>query len=213
MTNENAEAVDHDEDPAASSETAPDDALELELDPSRVQTRLLEDPTRRAIVRILSRTPGLNVSQLRRRADVARNTMEFHLRRLSEADLVVTEQREGSNEVLCFLPTDACLWERQATRVLFGRRSNRQVALFVEEHPGSSTTQIAEAVGLEPVTVLHHLKTLRDHALVERVREGNEVAYFPSPTLEGWVEDVDGNYERRWGSGTDSEESSPDEPA
>lgn len=178
----------------------------LDLDVNRVQARLLEDPTRRAIVELLDRTPGLNVSQLRRRADVARNTMEFHLRRLSEADLVVTEQRDDGNEVLCFLQVDAALWDRQATRVLFGRSSNRQVALCVEEHPGSSTEEIAKAVGLEPVTVLHHLRTLRDHGLVERMREANAVAYFPSPRLEAWVEDVDGDYERPWRrSGTDGD--------
>lgn len=181
------------------------DVEPLDVDLSRVQARLLEDPTRQAIVAHLEQAPGLNVSQLRRRVGAARNTVEFHLRRLARADLVVTKRRDEGHEVLCFLATDASLWEREATRVLYGRRANRQVALFVAEHPGSSTRGIAEAVDREPVTVLHHLKTLREHGLVERLREGNEVTYFPSPTLARWIQDVDGDYQRCWRAGEDGD--------
>lgn len=196
------------ENPEAVGETATDGrnaeretGTELRIDDleiTRAQASMLENPTRRRIVEHLRETPGLNKNQLRCRLDVLRNTLEFHVGRLEDQGLVVTKRRAESNEVLCFLAADEHLWEEEQTRVLFGRSSNRQVALFVEEHPGSSTEEIAQAVGLEPVTVLHHLKTLREHGLVQRIRKGNDVNYYPEPSLEAWVADFDESYLRPW---------------
>lgn len=163
-----------------------------------VQEKLLEDPTRREIVRVLRETPGLNKSQLRRRVDVLRNTLEFHLSRLEERNIVLTRQVPTGNEVLCFLAADEHLWADERTRVLFGRASNREIALYIAEHEGPATREIADAVDLEPVTVLHHLETLREHDLVDRVRTGNNVSYFPSSALEAWVDEVGDAYGRPW---------------
>lgn len=198
MREENPEAVGETATGGADAETETGTELRIdELEITRAQASMLENPTRRRIVEHLRETPGLNKNQLRCRLGVLRNTLEFHVGRLEDQGLLVTKRAE-SNEVLCFLAADEHLWEEEQTRVLFGRSSNRQVALFVEEHPGSSTEEIAGAVQLEPVTVLHHLKTLREHGLVQRIRKGNDVHYYPEPSLEAWVADFDESYLRPW---------------
>lgn len=158
-------------------------------------------PNRCELIRQLWKTPGLNVNQLRERLGVYRHTVEFHLEKLKERGLVVTYQRGKGAEILCFLARDSHLWEHEPTRILFGRASNRKIALYVSENPRARCREIAEAVGLQKVTVSHHLRALNAHGLVGYERTGNAVQYFPMPTLEAWVEDVGPCYRRPWKKG------------
>lgn len=165
---------------------------------SRSQRALLEDPIRYEIVPVLRETPGLNVSQLARRVGVSRNTVEFHLRRLVRSRIVVTTQTSGAGERLCFLADDRHLAEDEATLVLFGHPSKRRIALFVAENPAVTTTRMARAMDLESSTIRHHLRALRDHGLVDRIRQRNLVRYYATDSLTHWIEEVGRGYRRRW---------------
>jgi predicted transcriptional regulator len=178
-------------------------AIDDDLALSEVQASLLRNRIRRSIVGQLDRTPGLNKNQLKKKLDLLPETLEFHLERLKEYDLVVTKPSAQDNEVLCFLERDEDLWEDEDTRILFGREMKRKVGLYVAEHPGASTAEIAEAVGLEAVTVRHHLKTLREHRVIRRIRLGRDFEYHPSDSLEDWIDQVGHNFSQSSFSSTD----------
>jgi DNA-binding transcriptional ArsR family regulator len=157
---------------------------------------LLENPVRRRIVERLDETPGLNNNQLSKRVGVPWNLLRFHLQRLADAGLVVVREGVRGEQKVCFLAKDEHLWERDETRVLFGRRSNREVALIVARNPGATVAEIAEAVDLTDVTVRYHLETLRDHGLVERIRTGRSYDHHPTEALKAWVDEVGEVFER-----------------
>lgn len=166
--------------------------------PGFVQDELLEHPLRKGIIDALEKTPGMNKLQLCRELDTYPNLLNFHLNQLEEARLVVTRPGAQGNEVLCFLWEDAALWENPRTRVLFGRQPIRKVGLYLADNPGSKTRQIAKALEVSPVTVRHHLRTLRDHDLVDRYRAGRRFLYAASEDLTSWASEMAGVFERPW---------------
>lgn len=93
---------------------------------------------------------------------------------------------------------DVDLWTDEFTRILFGRRQSRAVALFLAENPGKTTRQIAQALRISPVTARHHLRTLMEHGLVHRYPAGQTKIYEPDDALTTWVRDEGEAFERPW---------------
>lgn len=153
---------------------------------SGIQAALLRNPVRRRIVEQLTRTPGLNKNQLCNELDILPNLLDFHLQRLEDYGIIVTRSSAQGREILCFLREDRELWKDEELRIMFGRRSTRAIGRFIAENPGADTNEIADAVGLSEVTVRHHLRTLRDHDMVQRIRLGRSFEYHPSDLLEEW---------------------------
>lgn len=166
--------------------------------PDFVQDRLLEHPTRQAIVDLLAKRPGMNKSQICKELDLRANVVDHHIEKLEEAQLVVTEESENGYETLCFRLEDAMLWADDRTRVLYGRRGVRAVGLFLAENPGATTREIAEALHLTTVTIRQHLRTLMCHGLVERYPAGQTNLYKPATVLEEWACEVGEGFDRRW---------------
>lgn len=167
---------------------------------SGIESALLRNPNRRAIVEQLGRTPGLNKNQLRKKLDILPNLLDFHLDRLVEHGLVVTKSSAQDKETLCFLRCDEELWSDEEARIMFGRRPTRDVGLYVAENAGADTKEIAEAVGLSEVTVRHHLRTLKEHDMIRRIRLGRSFEYHPSSLLEDWMDRVGDAFPRPWES-------------
>ncbi len=78
--------------------------------------RALADPTRRAMLDVLTESPGLNVNELSSRFPMSRIGVMKHLRVLEDARLVVSE-RDGRNRRLYFnvVPIQQ-IYERWTTR-------------------------------------------------------------------------------------------------
>jgi len=163
-----------------------------------IQRALLRNDLRKGIVEQLRKTPGLNKNQLRKKLDILPNLLEFHLKRLIENEVVVTKPSAQDQEVLCFLEDQEHLWDEEKTRILFGRRPTREIGLYIAAHPGASTSEIAEAVDLSDVTVRHHLRTLRDHGIIQGIRLGRRYEYHPSEELITWVNRVGSGYPTPW---------------
>lgn len=164
------------------------------------QARALSHERRQEIMDALSQTPGLNKNQISGRLGVDPNLVEFHLDRLETHDLVVQRPSAQGQETLCFRTEDAHLWEDEDTRILFGRRRTREIGLYLAEHHGASSDELAEAFDLTPVTIRYHLRTLGDHGLVEQLRFGRSVEYHAREKLEAWARDIGEPFERPWAS-------------
>lgn len=159
---------------------------------------LLRHPVRCVIYELLKHRPGLNKNQVGDTLELYPNRLKFHMDRMIQAGLIETRSSPRGQEVVCFLAEDADLWEDEATRILFGRSPLRQVAMYLAEHPGATTGEIAEALDVTPVTVRHHLDNLLEHDLVDRFQIERHYEYHAGPKLDRWVDEVGDGFERWW---------------
>lgn len=161
-----------------------------------------EDPpsheTRCKIVEAIKETPGMNKNQLRKELGIGMKILDHHLRELTHAELVLRRASAQGKEHLYFHPDDEELWENPRTRIMFGRCATRNVGLYISENPGATTKEIAEALGIAPVTVRHHLRTLRDHQIITSAKVGRSYEYHPLRELREWVDEHGDVYKRPW---------------
>lgn len=167
-------------------------------DLDEAQRSALRHETRRAIFETVARTPGLNKSQVARRTGVDRSVADDHLERLEAYDLVELLPGARKNEVLCFHPDHAYLWQDERTRLLYGQPPTRQVALYLLENPAATTEDIAKTMDAARRTIRDRLAELRDRSLAEAHRFRRRVEYHPTRDLEAWAEDVGDRYRRPW---------------
>lgn len=166
--------------------------------PDSVLDRLLDHPTRGRIVELLGDRPGMNKNQLCEEMDLHSNLLDFHVEKLEDIGVVATRPSAQGKEILCFLKDDLDLWQDEKTRILFGRSPVRHVGLFLAENPGASTQEVAGALGVSPVTIRHHLRTLLEFDLIQRFRAGRVFVYEPQDELATWAVDVGRGFERPW---------------
>lgn len=162
---------------------------------------LLENENRAEIVDLIAQYPGMNMHQVFRSVDVNVRVVDHHMKRLIEAGVIVRLPSANEREYVHFLPEDEHYWENERTRILFGREPVRMVAMYIAEHPGCTSFDIAEAVDLSPVTVRQHLRTLKDRDLITAGQRGLTVEYHPLLDLREWMEELGDRYPRPWQKG------------
>lgn len=167
---------------------------------------LLEHRNRRAIVRLLTEKPGMNRNQLQEAMHASLGVVDFHLRKLVHAGIVIRKPSANDKEILLFTRRNCHLWTNPNTRVLFGAEFTRNVALAVLEAPGATSQEIASALGIEPVTVRYHLNKLKENSLVGDIRVGNQVEYHPTRELQTWNDRIGYVYDRPWEKDPEADE-------
>lgn len=166
--------------------------------PWHVKAKSLEHPTRKGIMELLEQRPGLNMHRIGVELGLNPSVLKHHIEELEEKQLITRQPSEREGEKICFRVEDVDLWEMESTRILFGQGQTRKVALFIAEHPGATTREIAEAMGISPVTVAYHAKTLMRYDLVDRYPAGQTLLYEANEVLERWVIDVGKGFKRPW---------------
>ncbi len=159
---------------------------------------LFANETRERIRELLIRMPGMNKNQLARRLDIYPSLRDYHLKKLIRDGLVVTRSSARGREILCFWWEDADLWHDPRTRILYGRRASRLVALYIADHPGSTSSEIGAALDRSDATIRYHLDSLLGKCLVARERDGRQIRYRPSDRLTSWVEEIGEGFPRPW---------------
>lgn len=185
----------NDSDPGPPEDGSSDAGLpidESKLDP--FQRVLLEQPTRREIVDVLARLPGLNKNQLAQRLPVVRRTAVHHVDVLASADLLVVRPSERGREKLCFLHKHAHLWEDRSTRILYGQAPTRIVALYLVDTEPVTTDEIVQALEKTPAAVRTHLARLRERGLATKLRGARRSTHFATDQLRDWVKEWGDEY-------------------
>ncbi len=73
--------------------------------------------------------------------------------------------------------------QKEAYAVLHNARS-KDVARYVRDHPGAIQKALCEALAIQPSIAHWHLRRLQEAQLVEPVRHGRTVSYFPGVGLK-----------------------------
>jgi predicted transcriptional regulator len=127
----------------------------------------MSDPTRVRIRTFVAEHPGVHFSGLVRRLDLAPGQIQYHLRRLADADTVVRESYYGRTH---YYPSDAGPWSR-GVLALLRRETARDVVFDLLEHGPSRPDDVATRVGVARSTLEWHLDHLVEQAVVRKRRD------------------------------------------
>lgn len=161
---------------------------------------VLEHPRRGEIYRWIERFPGCNRNQIAEGLGLFYSHVDFHADCLLEQDRIV-KRKSGNADILLFAYDHRHLWEREETRVLYGRAATREVALLVFEHPNANTETLAEHRDSSTSTTQRHLRLLRKAGLIEAKSVGRRVVYRPLEPLSNWVTDAGAEYHEQFCGG------------
>ena len=144
---------------------------------------LLLHPVRRKIYSILAENPGSYFFDLAKFLDLPQGTLNWHLKRLEEDNLIKSIKYAGKR---VYYP--AGLRSAEAERIFTVLRppTANKIFTYVLNLPGSFQTQIAQGIN-PPVhhdTVRYHFTRLEDVGLIETKRSGRTVQIYPGQVAE-----------------------------
>ncbi len=122
--------------------------------------------TRERIAGRIRADPGVHFSELVRVLDLAPGQVQYHLRRLTGTDEVVTGEHFGRTH---YYPPSFDAAERRAMAAL-RRETAAVVAVVLAEEGPRQPAAVAEAVGIARSTLAHHVERLVAVGVVERRR-------------------------------------------
>jgi predicted transcriptional regulator len=151
----------------------------------QAREKLLTHFVRGRIYQVIETEPGIHLSELQRKAGVARGVCAYHLHALEKAGLIKTA-REGM--YLRFFATKVKIDAEAYTLA----SDDRAVLEAVEARPGITEVQVAELLGKSSGQVARSVKSLAQSGYLESRPGGGEVQLFartgrgaPEPSPHG----------------------------
>lgn len=129
---------------------------------------LLDNDLRAAIVEIVEDEPGIHVSALADRLDVAPATIMYHARMLDEFDLLSLD--EAGRETRCYSPRHGR--EVREVQRLLRSEAKRDLVDLVLESPGINMSQAARRLDRDRSTIKYHADRLEEAGLLVTDRDG-----------------------------------------
>lgn len=150
--------------------------------------RVLDHPTRRALLDLVRERPGITMEEAREALAVGSGTLVHHVARLRAERLVVTEKGHGRRLYAAGAVAPA---ERAKLAALAGDTTQR-LADYVAANPGVAQKDLCGALAIAPSVASKHVSKLKRAGLVSELREGRTVRYFaasrPHPLLaDNWL--------------------------
>jgi DNA-binding transcriptional ArsR family regulator len=142
---------------------------------------VLGHPRREALYALILQEPGISLQALGDATGLSRTAVIHHLRLLERQHLVVS-RRVGRSRHYFENGGRYGHDQKEAYAVLQNDRS-KAVAEFIKGHPGSMQKALCAALGIQPSIAHWHVRRLEEARIVETVRRGRTVAYFPGPGL------------------------------
>ncbi|MHA1530974.1 MAG: winged helix-turn-helix transcriptional regulator [Candidatus Heimdallarchaeota archaeon] len=137
---------------------------------------LLMHPMRREIYQLVCETPGSYFYEIVSALAKPQGTLSWHLRML-EKDGLINSQKYGGKRL--FYPK--MLRSESAERAFAILKNNTAAKVFdhIMNNSGCYQTEIAEKLSIHHDTVRHHILRLSEAELIDIIRDGRTVKYFP----------------------------------
>lgn len=120
--------------------------------------------TRRQIETHVRSNAGIHFNELVRETEFAPGQIQYHVRRLIDAETVVREQVYGKTH---YYPPEYDAWERAAL-ALFRRETAREIVVYLIEHEQCRPATVADDIGIARSTLEYHLDHLVERGIVEK---------------------------------------------
>jgi len=144
---------------------------------------VLGHPKREALYAMILQDPGVSLQSLCDATGLSRTAVTHHLR-LMELQHLIVSKRMGRSRHYYENGGRFGRDQKDAYAVLQNPRS-KQVAQFVKDNPGAIQKAVCAAVGVQASVAHWHLRRLLEAQIVEAVRHGRTVSYFPGAGLKG----------------------------
>jgi predicted transcriptional regulator len=141
------------------------------------KSELLENGIRQQIMEIIQQNPGINVSEISRRLDIAWGTATHHLQKLRHEKLV--NIRIASNQK-CYFPNGGTYTPHEMDVMsAIKNPTAKQIAEFLVKNGPKCHGDISEALQLTPALVSFHMQKLVGSGVVARHRQGRNTIFTP----------------------------------
>lgn len=133
-------------------------------------------PLRREIYQLVCETPGSYFYEIVSALAAPQGTLSWHLRMLEKDGLIKSDKFGGKR---LFFPK--MLRSESAERAFAILKNDTGAKVFdhIVNNPGCYQTEIAEKLEIHHDTVRHHIMRLAEAELIEIIRDGRTVKYFP----------------------------------
>ena len=142
---------------------------------------VLGHPRREQLYARILQEPGISLQDLGQATGLSRTAVVHHLRLLEQQHLVVS-RRVGRSRHYYENGGRYGHDQKEAYAILRNDRS-KAVAKFISAHPGTMQKSLCEALSIPPSIAHWHVRRLQEGGLVESIRQGRAVAYFPGAQL------------------------------
>jgi predicted transcriptional regulator len=142
---------------------------------------------RNRIERRVGDDPGIYFNELVRELDLAAGQVQYHLRRLTDADAVEAAELFGRTH---YYPPEYGDWERSALALLRRETSAEIVATLLDDGP-QRPVDVAERVGIARSTLAWHADRLVDAGLLEKRVDGHRLVVADERRTAALVETAD----------------------
>lgn len=142
---------------------------------------VLRHPNRTELYGLVAANPGVRLQDLCEETGLSRTAVTHHLRLLEQQHLIVSERMGRSRHYY----ENGGRYERQkkdAYAILQNDRS-KDIARQILVNPGIIQKGLCDALDVRASIVHWHVKRLQEASLVEAVRDGRTVSYFPAGDL------------------------------
>ncbi len=139
---------------------------------------VLGHPKREAIYGTIIGTPGITLQDLCEDSGLSRTAVTHHLRLLEHQHLIVSKRVGRSRH---FFENGGRYGrdQKDAYAVLHNDRS-KDIHAFIQAHPGAIQKDLCSKFDIQASVAHWHVKRLLEANLLEAVRQGRTVSYFPS---------------------------------
>ena len=134
----------------------------------------LELPTRRSIYQRVLDTPGIHFRALFDDVDLAKGTLQYHLRWLADEGLVDVQD---SDDYTRYYAADSFDDADQTVMGALRRTIARRILAYLVSDGPLTTTELAQRLEKSQSTISWHLSNLIEAELVRKERDGRSVYY------------------------------------
>lgn len=147
---------------------------------------LLKEPNRAHIFDLIKAEPGISTKDIADRLNLAWGTVTHHLAKLEKRQFVVSKKYGKYRRY--FANGAAADSAKKDLLAILKVPATAEVAHAIRDMPGLSQKEVSAQLGVSSSTVLWHVKRLERVSLVNRVRDGKAVRYYPSaPLVNEWA--------------------------
>jgi DNA-binding transcriptional ArsR family regulator len=143
---------------------------------------VLGHPRREQLYARILQEPGISLQALGQATGLSRTAVVHHLRLLEQQHLVIS-RRVGRSRHYYENGGRYGHEQKEAYAILRNDRS-KAVAEFIRGHPGTMQKTLCEALAIPPSIAHWHVRRLSEGGLVQTIRQGRSVAYFPGAHLD-----------------------------
>ncbi len=137
---------------------------------------LLMHPLRRSIYQLVCETPGSYFYEIVCALATPQGTLSWHLRMLEKDGLIKSTKFGGKR---LFFPKMLRSESAEKAYAILKNSTAAKVFDRIINNPGCYQTEIAEKLSIHHDTVRHHIVRLAEAELIDIIRDGRTVKYFP----------------------------------